>query len=400
MSNTGKWALWALMIGTAGLATAAPRMALAVMLPEIREQLELSLLQTGLIWGADVLTGVVSSVLGGTLSDRYGARTSLVVACVGTGLFGMARGLVPEFGWLLACSLLTGPFINLIPLNLHKAGAQIFPRRQLSISNAGVSVGMASGFMLGAITAATYLSPWLGSWRMVLALFGGLGVLFGCVWLFIPARTGVDRVAEHVAGHNFTAGLQHVAKLRDIRLMTLANFGYGACVNSMLGYVPLFLRNVGWAGPRADLAVSLFHVASLVATLPFSVWSDQSGHRRHFMLAGSISLSLATLAIPLVPNQSVFAVMVVAGLMRDAFMSIMITRLMESEGVGPAYAGSAMGLSMVGMQLGGAVAPAAGNALAALGPGRPFQFWSLLGLSAAALFWLVGDRRDSRQSDS
>ena len=227
MSNTGKWALWALMIGTACLATAAPRMALAVMLPEIREQLELSLLQTGLIWGADVLTGVVSSVLGGTLSDRYGARTSLVVACIGTGLFGMARGLVPEFGWLLACSFLTGPFINLIPLNLHKAGAQFFPRRQLSISNAGVSLGMAAGFMLGAITAATYLSPWLGSWRMVLALFGSLGILSGCVWLLIPKRTGVDRVAEHAAGHNFTAGLQHVAKLPDIRLMTLANFGYG-----------------------------------------------------------------------------------------------------------------------------------------------------------------------------
>ena len=118
------------------------------------------------------------------------------------------------------------------------------------------------------------------------------------------------------------------------------------------------------------------------------------------MLTGSISLSLATLAIPLVTNQSVFAVMVVAGLMRDAFMSIMITRLMESEGVGPAYAGSAMGLSMVGMQLGGAVAPAAGNALAALGPGRPFQFWSLLALSAAALFWLVGDRRGSEDSAS
>jgi predicted MFS family arabinose efflux permease len=217
---------------------------------------------------------------------------------------------------------------------------------------------------------------------------------------YVRLGTGVDRVAEHAAGHNFTAGLQHVAKLWDIRLMTLANFGYGACVNSMLGYVPLFLRNVGWAGPRADLAVSLFHVASLVATLPFSVWSDRSGHRRFFMLAGAISMSLATFAIPLVANQSVFAVMVAAGLMRDAFMSIMITRLMESEGVGPAYAGSAMGLSMVGMQLGGAVAPAAGNALAALGPGRPFQFWSLLALSGAALFWLVGDRRGPEDSVS
>ncbi len=394
-----KWPIWLLMVGTSCLASAAPRMALSVMLPEIGADLGITLFQIGLIWGANVLTSVFSSIVGGAISDRYGARRSLIVACACTGLFGLARGLAPSFGWLLIFSLLTGPFISLIPLNLHKAGAQIFPQEQLALSNGGVSLGMATGFMLGAISAATWLSPLLGGWRMVLIASGLLTMLFGLVWFLVPKRTGVDRVSAHATQTGLREELGRVSRIRDVRLLCLAGFGYGGCALGLLGYVPLFLREAGWPGFQADLALSAFHFASMIATIPLSLLSDRLRRRQPFLLIGAFSLALSTLMVPLAPGQLVFVAMVTAGLMRDAFMSIMFTRLMESKGIGPAHAGNALGVALVGMQLGGAISPPIGNALAMFGRGRPFQLWAIMGLLAAMLLWRLKDRPHGSHAD-
>ncbi len=389
--EVAKWPLWLLMVGTSCLASAAPRMALSVMLPEIGVDLGLTLFQIGMIWGANVLTSVFSSIIGGAVSDRYGARRSLIVACTCTGLFGLARGLAPSFGWLLIFSLLTGPFISLIPLNLHKAGAQIFPQEQLALSNGGVSLGMATGFMLGAVSAATWLSPLLGGWRMVLIASGMLTMLFGLAWFLVPRHTGVDRVSPNASQTGLRGELGRVSRIHEVRLLCLAGFGYGGCALGLLGYVPLFLREAGWPGFRADLALSSFHFASMIATIPLSLLSDRLRSRQPFLILGAFSLALSTLLVPFAPGQLVFAAMVTAGLMRDAFISIMFTRIMESKGIGPAHAGNALGLALVGMQLGGAISPPIGNSLAILGRGRPFQLWAAMGLLAALILWRLKD---------
>ena len=50
-----------------------------------------------------------------------------------------------------------------------------------------------------------------------------------------------------------------MSRIRDVRLLCLAGFGYGGCALGLLGYVPLFLREAGWPGFQADLALSAFH---------------------------------------------------------------------------------------------------------------------------------------------
>ena len=53
-------------------------------------------------------------------------------------------------------------------------------------------------------------------------------------------------------------------------------------------------------------------------------------------------------------------------------MSIMFTRLMESKGIGPAHAGNALGVALVGMQLGGAIFTAYRQRLGYVRQGPPF----------------------------
>ncbi len=372
-----KWAIWLLMLTSASLTSAAPRMALAVLFPEIAQDLQLNLVQIGLIWGTETLTGIVASVLGGSLSDRYGARASLVTGCVLAGLFGLARSYAPNFAVLLATSFLMGPFLALIPINLHKAGAQVFPRHQLAIANGGVSLGMAFGFMAGAFAAATYLSPALGGWQPVLRLAGGTSVLIGLLWALLPRRTGVANVNQRTLQVGMRQSILHVWRIRDVRFICLGVVGYGACVEGTLGYLPLYLRDIGWLESRADLALTTFHTASMVATIPLTLLSDRWRNRQGFLVLAACLLAAATASVPLLPGSALFVAMLAGGLMRDAFMSIFITRLMESPGVGPAYAGVALGLAMTGLRLGGALSPPTGNALATYGAGVPFLFWTL-----------------------
>ncbi len=393
-----KWLIWLLMLLSAALASAAPRMALGVLLPEIVHDLHLNLVQVGLIWGTETLTGIVASVLGGSLSDRYGARASLVTGCVLAGFFGLVRSFAPNFGFLLASSFLVGPFAALIPINLHKAGAQVFPLRQLAIANGGVSVGMALGFVTGAFTAATYLSPALGGWHNVMRLTGAVSILLGLIWAWLPRGTGVANTDPQATQTSMTASILHVWGIRDVRIICLAVLGYGACVEGMLGFLPLYLRNMGWVESRADLALTTFHIASMGATIPLTLLSDRWQNRQWFLVLGSFLLASAAGLVPFLPDGALFAAMLAGGVMRDAFMSIFITRLMESPGVGPKYAGGALGLAMTGLRLGGALSPPVGNALAGVWTGTPFLFWALWGVVPILVFARLRDVRPAERA--
>jgi hypothetical protein len=72
----------------------------------------------------------------------------------------------------------------------------------------------------------------------------------------------------------------------------------------------------------------------------------------------------------------IWLAVLMAGFVRDAFMAIYITMVIETDGVGPAYAGTATGFTMAISGIGNFIAPPLGNSLAVLWPGAPFILWS------------------------
>jgi cyanate permease len=255
---------------------------------------------------------------------------------------------------------------------------------------------MALGFLLGSLFSATTFSPLLGGWRNVLIVYGVLGAAFGIPWFFVrtpPLILGASR-----QGPSMRAAVSHVLRLKEIWLLGLALFGVGGCIQGLLGYLPLYLRGIGWEAIRADGALSAFHTLSMIFVLPIALWSDRLGSRKGLLLIATLSIVFGTGSLGFASGVGIWIGVLMAGFVRDAFMAIFITMVMEAEGVGPVYAGTATGLTMAVSGIGNLIAPPLGNSLAVLWPGAPFVFWS--GLSALGMVCLILIKKKSLRTES
>jgi len=371
---------------TATLAVAAPTMAMPVLFAEIAEDLRLSLVQVGAIWGTVSFAGLFTSLAAGMLGDRFGTKRTLAAACLLLGLTGASRGLSNDLATMTITVFLNGLLTAAIPMNLHKACAMWFTGKHLGSANAVVSGGMALGFMIGSLVSATVLSPWLGGWRHVLFLYGGMGVLMSIPWALSPVspREG-KRLAKSIQRPAIGRALSHVMRLRNLWLLGIALFGVGGGVRGLLGYLPLYLREIGWETARADASLAAFHAISLLAVVPLAVLSDRIGSRSKLLAAASLVTACGIGLLSVVDGAIIWVAVLMIGSVRDGYMAVFMTSITEIEGVSAEYAGTAIGLAMTLSRVGALVAPPLGNSLAIHGWRTPFILWcgmALLGLAA------------------
>jgi len=78
----------------------------------------------------------------------------------------------------------------------------------------------------------------------------------------------------------------------------------------------------------------------------------------------------------------------------------MITLIMELEGVGNKYAGTALGLGSGSEgRVSGIFGPQVGNSFAGTNPGLPFVFWAVLSLISEVLLSLVKETKRKEGCD-
>ncbi len=392
-----RWYVLALAAVTATLAVAMQNMCLPVLFKEIAGDLGLSLVQIGLIWGTGAMASIPTSLVGGAIGDRFGAKRTLTVTCLLVGLAGALRGLSNDLVGLGATVFLFGLISPMIMMNLIKTCGVWFSQRQLGLANGVVAMGMALGFVVSSMISATLMSPWLGGWRNVLFFYGAIAVCISVPWyLSRPAPDAVDGAADETTSMGLLQTVSHVARIRNVWLLGLAIFGIGSCVQGTLGYLPLYLRGLGWSGAAADGALATFHAASLTFVLPIALWSDRAGSRRTVLMVTALMIVTGVGLLSLVGGIMIWVAVVMAGLVRDGFMGVFTTAILEIEGVGAIYASTATGLVMVFSGLGTLVAPPLGNSLADIAPGLPFAFWTGLAVVGCLGLLLIKGRVEDK----
>lgn len=375
--NNYKWYILALVILTNIIVVAMPAMGMSVLAKEISQDLKLNLFQVGIIWGIGALPGIATGLLGGAIGDKLGPKRILIVASLLAGLIGAARGQAPDFISLTVIVVILGALIPFVTMNGFKTCGLWFPSQQLGLANGLISMGMAFGFLLGSLLSASVFSPWLGGWRNVLLVYGLAGALMCLPWVF--ARIPAGHAATG-GGHSLSIrqAVVSVARVKNIWLLGLAFFGVGGCIQALLGYLPLYLRSLGWEPLQADGTLSAFHLTSMLCVMPIALWSDLLASRKWLLLAAAGMVVLGTGLLSLVSGGWVWVAVILAGFVRDAFMAIFLTMTIETRGIGPGYAGTATGLVMAVGGIGSFLAPPLGNSLEVFSPAAPFLLWAAL----------------------
>ena len=387
-SDAYKWLVLTLAAFTFTFVVAIPQMSLPVLFDEISADLGLSLVQVGWIWGVGSVMGILVGLIGGPVGDRFGPRRTLAVACLFMGIAGAARGLSNGFAMLAFTMLITGFAQWSIPMNVHKTCGVWFPKEQLGMANGVVSVGMALGFLSGSFLAATVFSPLFGGWRNVLFVYGAVAILFGTFWWFSQEKAGAEgRQSNQMI--TLREAIGHVMRLRNVWILSMATAGVSGCVNGMLGFLPLYLRDLGWEPAIADSTLASFHAASMLFAIPIALLSDRVGSRRGVLMAAALLIGIGTGLLGFASGVLISVAVLIAGIARDGFMAITMTAIIEVKGIGAQFAGSAIGLNMSVMAIASVFAPPVGNWLAKFGPGLPFLFWAaLVFLGFVAYFFL------------
>jgi len=392
-----KWHLLGLAAVTHTFAAAIPFSCMPVLFEEISEDLGLNIVQIGAVWGMIGLAGVFVSLIGGVLGDRLGVARVLGLACILGGLAGASRGLSSDFASLAATVFAFGLIRAIIPINVHKTVGMWFQGRNLGMANGVVSMGMGIGLMLGPLISAAILSPLLGGWRNVLYVYGAASIVMGALWLLSGGMPQPD--AEKTGRSGAVPVREAISRLVRIKMLWLIGLTMmlrmGGLIG-MVGYLPLYLRGQGWEVASADGTLAGFYAISTICVIPLSLLSDRIGSRKTILLVALITAIFGVGLIPVADGIAVWIPVLTAGLFFDGFMAVSLTLALETKGVGPRYAGTALGLVFTFSQLGSFISPPLGNSLANFNAGLPFVFWALLSVVAVISLSFAKDARTER----
>jgi sugar phosphate permease len=324
------------------------------------------------------------------LSDRLNSRWFIGISCILVGITGASRGWANSYSTLLLTVFLNGLVRLTLPVAVVKIIGLWFKGKNLGLAQGIGAFGMGFGLMLGPLVSAAYLSPWLNGWRNVMYAYGVIAVIFGIIWLFFgrePSRNiSPGETVEHIP---VGTAILRVLRNKYVWFLAFTLLFRVTCLMSMTGYLPTYLKNLGWAESSADWTLSAFYAASIIVVIPVSLFSDRLGARKPALLVGIIISCIAVGLIPYVHGAGVWVMMILAGFLMDGFMAIFTAQLLETEGVGLALSGTAIGVVFTLAQLGNTIFPPIGNRLASFGPQWPFIFWAFLGALALVPFFLV-----------
>jgi predicted MFS family arabinose efflux permease len=388
-----RWYILTLAGLTYAVVAGASRMCMPVLFKQIGDDLKLSVTAIGTVWGMDPLAGVFIGLPSGLLIDRFGIIRSMTVLCILDGIFGALRGVSGNFFSLAAIMFLFGLMSAAAPSTVPKATAVWFSDKHLGLANGILIVAMSIGAMVATQFSATVFSPLLGSWRGVMFLFGGIAVALGLLWFFTgrePDKTENPELATEQIP--FRRSLSHVIHIKQVWIVGLITFCAWGASMGFIGYLPLYLRNIGWSPTSADSVITVSSAMMLLGSIPMVLLSDKLKSRWGVLMLSISGLAIGLALLPFVNTLGVWLVIIIANFLRSGSSALFNVMLLENKDIGSTYGGTAIGLASTISMVGAFLAPPLGNSLADINQGLPFILWAGLAALGIPLMFFIKKR--------
>jgi len=371
---------------------------LYILLPLIKDSLNLSYAEAGLFLSAYHVSSFVANFATGLAVDVSGRRVLVQVLAL---LAGAAAMLVFGISSTYALLCIMIGMMGAANQAWHPGAISYLAHRYaqrrgyaLSIHAMGANAGDALGPMVAGI-----LLTWL-SWGNTALLSATPSIVMAVIMIvtLLPSDRPESREDAAMGFREYVAG--YAALLKDRAVMGLAAtaaFRTMAQV-SLFAFLPLYIVDVMQKSTvYMGTALMVIQVGGLLASPIAGLWSDRIGRRP--IVFGALAVSSALiLALTFVGDATIY----VMGISLLGFFLFSIRPVVQSwmmDLVPPRFTGSATSLMFGTQAVLGALAPILGGLIADnFGLGRVFYFIAALMLFANILVVLIPKRAERRQA--
>ena len=367
-------------------------------LPSMRDSLDMSYTQAGILVTGGAAVRMVSSLIFGTLAPRYGSRIIIGITTIGAGVSMFFLGVSPSFTVALVAMGLLG---------FTSAGA-LTPMMGLiapwfDVRNRGLAAGITVAGGSLAIVAMGALVPWLtdrspiDGWRHTWYLFGAVSLVFGVLALIFtrdrPKDASATRGPASYGQVRGGAWPMEAYRNRLVWLVTGLAFCSGWTHGIFFTFFGSYLSEEGIDLAIAGRLLILMGVLSVGSGILWGRASDVMDRGRAFML--SFSIQAVTFALFwLVPVLGAFVVAsVLMGFTLRA--SYAICTACAGDYVTVQFSAAAFALMSVGAGLGHSLSPVTAGAIA---DAADTLSWAFALAMVGSLLGMVGGYVLSRSS--
>jgi MFS family permease len=293
-----RWRLLGVLTSAYGLG-AFGMLGVSPLTPSLVDGFALSRLDVAFIVPSVYIGGLLFSLPGGHLADRWGVRPTLLGALALGGVGLLAAALAPRFVLFLLCLVVAGSGWSVVNPVLGKAIVDVFP-----MSERGIAMGIKQmGLTLGGVLAALALPPIAAryGWRAAVAACAiAVSLPVAAAWrpLAPLARATARRVAVTAMSWAWTR-----------RPALLIVFGAGVVLgmvqSAVLAYLPLFsVQALGFSHVATGILIAASQAGGAVARLALGAASDRwsSGRRPPWLVFTSALAAAIFLLYAWVPT--------------------------------------------------------------------------------------------------
>ncbi|KPN95393.1 MFS transporter [Lysinibacillus sp. ZYM-1] len=331
------------------------KLSMNVAIIPIAEEFQLNETQAGLIISVFFMSYAVMQLVGGFLSDKYGARRMILISVVLWSIFTIMTGFAWSFISLIAIRLLFGIGEGSFPAASSLAIADNFPKAERGRAKSTLTAATTVGSMISAIVAAALITS-IG-WRNLFFIFGTLG-FFLTIALYFLLKPNVQ-YSENTQTVKTKVPLKKLLKMPMLWQLMLMYFGVSIVNWGLTSWMPTYMVKVKHLDMVAMGALSIIPALAALVAVVLTGWlidKHAVGKEKYLIMVGAfiagISLFFMTYASSIVMVVT-FQSLTTAGCLFATTTILTLPLKYFSHDV----IGTATGFMYFGGQMAGAISP-------------------------------------------
>lgn len=326
------------------------------MAPVISADLNLSAAEFGAFVSAYYAAQATGSMPAGAITDRFGVGRTLVLAHCLMAIAAVTLAIAVGYAQCLGAMFLMGLGYCLTNPSTARGVLDWFPRERRGTAMGLKQVGVPIGGVIAAGNGA--LAAYV-NWQAIMWGVAAMMLLNG-IYCLILIRFHVPLPADQ--RKSIVANLGDVLRDRNFNVYAFLNGLLNVGQTNFFGFLTLFLTSSAKASQEvAGMSIGLAQTASAFARIGWGVVSDRffSGQRAQLVawICGASAVFMA-LMVFVEPGPGLYVGLGLAmalGITIASFAPVAQAIVVES--VEPRLAGSAIGVNMVGVHIGGMLGP-------------------------------------------